>query len=224
MDSWPVLVGLKPTKPQPYVLNKVNAQDTDFYVHPHLAPGLDPCKGRLLRVSEAVQAGTILLVDAPYAIVPTVEPSQNDEIICSNLACSRRVAQDGKGTQCPKSCIKDVIWCNNACKAADFARHEFECLWLKQNGEAIRSQEGQYNFVTLWHVVRLLAGRNLEIHEVTSKKAQRYDWEIKFKRGWDAVEMCCAYLESWPESQIEHWKRLADTYLSDTGNKHVWTV
>ncbi|KAH6967796.1 hypothetical protein BKA56DRAFT_559663 [Ilyonectria sp. MPI-CAGE-AT-0026] len=215
MDSWNQLAAPKPTSKRSEASNETNAQDADFYLHPHLVPDHDPCKGRLLRVSAPVPAGTVLLVDAPYAVVPAVDSPRTDDLICSNLVCSRRVKQDGKGSCCLRNCIQDVIWCNDACRAADCARHEFECLWLKQNGETIRRQEGEYNFVTLWHVVRLLAGRDLELHRGTSIPSQLYSWENEFKRGWASVEMCCAYLDSWPEQQIEHWKRLASTYLSD---------
>ncbi|KAM5377552.1 hypothetical protein ACJZ2D_004921 [Fusarium nematophilum] len=121
--------------------NAVNAQDSDFYVHPHLVPDQDPCKGRLLRASASVPAGTVLLVDSPYAIVPTVDPSTDKSILCSNLVCSQRVALSGPVVRCPRDCFDDVIWCSSSCRAADLARHEFECLWLKRNGDLIRQQE-----------------------------------------------------------------------------------
>jgi hypothetical protein len=202
-----------PARTFPEAPNGVNDQDSDFYVHQHLVPSLDPCKGRMLRVSAPIPAGTVLLVDTPYAIVPTMEPSKSDALICSNLVCSRLVPQDGQGSCCAKNCSQDVIWCNDACREADRSRHEFECSWLKKNGERIRQDEGEYDFVTLWHVVRLLAGRHLE------KKTLQMQWQHpqrkEFIRGWEAVEMCCAYLDSWPEPQIKHWKRLAKMYLSD---------
>ncbi|KAI5459577.1 hypothetical protein BGZ63DRAFT_359244 [Mariannaea sp. PMI_226] len=199
--------------PARIISSKVNGQDSDFYVHPHLVPSYDPCKGRMLRVSALVPAGTVLLVDTPYAIVPTIEPGREDALICSNLMCSRPVQQNGLGSRCCNNCIKDVIWCNDVCRADDQARHGFECAWLKKRGEKIRLQEGEYDFVTLWHVVRLLAGRHLEM--TTSSSACQSLWRTGFKQGWESVEECCAYLDSWPKSQIEHWKRLAQTYLND---------
>ncbi|KAH7176841.1 hypothetical protein EDB81DRAFT_898304 [Dactylonectria macrodidyma] len=211
MSSWHQVA----TSKRPEATHETNAQDADFYLHPSLVPDQDPYKGRLLRASAAVPAGTVLLVDAPYAVVPAVEPMEKHHLICSNLVCSRRVKQDGKGSRCLRNCIKDVVWCNDACRAADCARHEFECLWLKQNGATLRREEGEYNFLTLWHVVRVLAARDLELHRLASNPPRRYAWEGEFKRGWASIEMCCAYLDSWPEAQIEHWKRLTERYLSD---------
>lgn len=188
-----------------------------FYVHPSLTPGHDPCKGRLLRTSSPVSAGTIILVDTPYAIVPTADPSRDDPLICSNLFCSRKVPQDGRGASCPRSCLKDVVWCNDACRTDDYARHQFECNWLKQKAADIRQVEGQYNFLTLWHVVRLLAARNLEMQRKTSiSQIQQPLLKQDFKHGWEAVESCCAFLDTWPESQIRHWTRLTETYLCNT--------
>ncbi|KAH7253224.1 hypothetical protein MRS44_015615 [Fusarium solani] len=195
-------------------LRPSNTFDSAFYIHPHLAPDQDPCKGRLLRASAAVREGTVLLIDTPYAIVPSVN-SDKEDLICSNLSCSRRVPRDGHGVRCHRNCFQDVVWCNTACRAADHVRHGFECLWLKEKGELIRDREGQYNFVTIWHVVRLLATWNMELKSGASMSRHRYPRDDEFSRGWKAVEMCCSYLDSWPESQINHWKRLAEEYLSD---------
>ncbi|KAJ3546496.1 hypothetical protein NM208_g1964 [Fusarium decemcellulare] len=194
--------------------NAVITPQPEFYAHPHLVPDQDPCKGRLLRASAAVPEGTVLLVDTPYAIVPSVN-SEKDALICSNSSCSRRVAQNGQGVRCPKNCLKDVIWCNVACRAADHARHDFECLWLQQKGELLHDRETQYDFVTLWHVVRLLATRNVELKKSASMTPLLYPLDRRFERGWKSIEMCCSYLDSWPESQLKHWKRLVDEYLSD---------
>lgn len=197
----------------------INPQDSDIYVHPHLTADTDPCKGRLLRTSAPIPAGTILLRDAPYAIVPTVTstPSGDDcsSLICSNFMCSRRV-ESTKGVKCPKNCDRDVLWCNDTCRATDHRRHEFECLWLRRMGQTMRRHESDYDFVTLWHVVRLLAGWSLEFQGADLKNARcRYPRDDMFKRGWESVLLCCDYLDSWPESQIKHWTRLCETYMND---------
>ncbi|KAJ4264457.1 hypothetical protein NW762_005657 [Fusarium torreyae] len=194
--------------------NVANTHDLDFYVHPHLVPDQDPCKGRLLRATGPIREGTVLLVDTPYAIVPSVT-SENEPLICSNLSCSRRVPQNGRAVRCEHGCLKDVVWCNIACRATDKVRHDFECSWLKRHGETLRRKEGEYNFATLWHVVRLLATWNVESHSGSAIAQHRYPWEAHFLRGWKAVDMCCAYLDSWPEPQTIHWKRLVQEYLSD---------
>ncbi|KAL6916417.1 hypothetical protein FSST1_007912 [Fusarium sambucinum] len=194
--------------------NVASTHDLDFYVHPHLVPDQDPCKGRLLRATGSIREGTILLVDTAYAIVPSVT-SDVEPLICSNLSCSRRVPQNGRAVRCEEACFKDVVWCNIACRAADKLRHDFECAWLKKNADSMRRKESEYNFATLWHVVRLLATWNAELHSGNTVTQHRYPWEAHFLRGWKAVDMCCAYLDSWPEEQITHWKRLVIEYLSD---------
>ncbi|KAF4974842.1 hypothetical protein FZEAL_8303 [Fusarium zealandicum] len=208
-----ILVPPKPIRSRYKASDTANTIDSEFYLHPHLNPDQDPCKGRLLRASAPVREGTVLLVDTPYAIVPVVN-SDDDPVICSNRACSLRVTA-GAHVRCPKNCLTDIAWCNIACRTADQARHDFECLWLKRKGELIRKAEGQYNFITLFHVVRLLAGWHLELQSRASSSRLRYPWEDKFKRGWESVEMCCAYLDSWPEAQLKLWKRLVDEYLTD---------
>jgi SET and MYND domain-containing protein len=195
---------------------EVITPDSDLYVHPHLTPDTDPCKGRLLRASASIRAGTVVLRDVPYAVVPTVNPSTPDYLICSSLTCSRSVAIPAeKRVRCPKCCDQDVIWCDRACQAADHKRHEYECLWLKHKGAILRRQESQYDFITLWHVVRLLAGWSLEIQGASTLPSRRHPRGADFKWGWEAVLMCCDYLDSWPEAQIKHWKRLAEAYMDD---------
>ncbi|ENH67210.1 hypothetical protein FOC1_g10006982 [Fusarium oxysporum f. sp. cubense race 1] len=129
--------------------SNVVTHDLEFYVHPNLVPDQDPCKGRLLRAAGPIREGTVLLVDTPYAIVPSV--TSNEPLICSNLSCSRRVPQNGRAVRCEHACSKDVVWCNVACRATDKARHDFECSWLKKHAEPLRQEEGEYNFATVTH-------------------------------------------------------------------------
>lgn len=210
MKTQQVVVPPRPLKNAKPSTPVVNPQDSDFLVHPHLSPAIDPVKGRLLRASRSIRAGTVVLKDTPYAIVPL--PTQSASLICSNLTCSRRTAVNGPTTvTCPRKCDQDVAWCNSTCRLADLKRHEYECQWLKTQGQVCRRQESQYDFVTLWHVVRLLAGWSLEARsKILNCKANR---DERFKWNWEAVLMCCDYLDSWPEDQLQHWKRLAETYM-----------
>lgn len=209
MKTQQVVAPPRPLKTAKPLTAALNPQDADFLAHPHLTPAVDPLKGRLLRASATIRAGTVVLRDTPYAIVPL--PTQGS-LICSNLACSRRVAVNcTRVVHCPRTCAEDVIWCGLTCRNADLKRHEFECQWLKTQGQVCRAQESQYDFVTLWHVVRLLAGWSLELQKPNlSCKANR---DGRFKWNWESVLMCCDYLDSWPEEQLQHWKRLAETYM-----------
>lgn len=190
---------------------KRRTPDPGFSVHPHLKPDNDPSKGRMLRSTTCIPAGTVILVDSPYAIVPT-RTSDAAQVICSNLACSRRVMPDTKTVTCPRKCDRDVIWCDMSCRAADQSRHDYECLWLREKGHTARQTESPYDFATLWHVVRLLAGWSKEVR-ATGNRCQQTTGE--FDSGWAAVLMCCDYLDSWPKSQVEHWERLTRAYMDD---------
>lgn len=214
MASQQLLTAQEPANIRLWGHSDINDQDSDFYVHPHLAPDHDPHKGRLLRASKPIAASSVLLIDSPYAIVPTVDPHRKEALICSNLTCSRRVSRHGQSKRCSNNCSNEVIWCNDACRSVDEARHAHECAWLKQKEGIILRQEGQYDFVTLWHVVRILSAANLELRSRT--KPRKYSWEATFERNWTSMESCCAFLDAWPEAQVQHWKRLADTYLSDS--------
>ena len=194
--------------------------DGGCFVHPGLSPAVDPQKDRMFRASEPLAAGTVILVDAAYAIVPSLaSPTRSpaDSFVCSNLPCSRRVKEQSMSlVRCPRECEPSVVWCSPSCQTDDSARHDYECAWLKQKGPTLRLKESEYDFITLWHVVRLLSGWSVE------QKANGNNWKGgsrrrgKLSSGWKAVVQCCQYLDSWPKSQVEHWTRLVDEYLSDS--------
>lgn len=121
-------------------------RDADSYVHPNLVQYYNSLKGIFLQVSAPVPAGTTILADVPYALTPSLDPSQPDDLICSNLKCRQRVKQYKESVRCQTNCIRDVAWCNIDCRTADQARHGIECAWLKNQGENLRQNEGQYTF------------------------------------------------------------------------------
>jgi hypothetical protein len=200
-------------KPQLLPNETLDPQGADTYIHPHLFQSSDPHKGRILRVSAPVPAGTMVFADAPYALVPAIDPASKDALLCSNLMCRRRVPQDTQYVSCPNSCIRDVVWCNSNCRSGDQARHDFECTWLKEHGTVLRQNEGEYDFAMLWIVVRLLAGWHLEM-DSSCKPRQRYPWDDRFKRGWQAIEDLCSNRDLWPDSKIQHWKYLIQASFS----------
>lgn len=199
----------------------VDPQDADTYVHPHITLDYEEGKGRLLRATAAIEADTVVIADAPYAIVPTVPPDSNEALICSNLLCRRRVPQDVEGVRCAKNCISDVIWCNSHCRKIDQARHDFECAWLKKYGTRLRQEEGEEDFAMLWIIVRMLAGRDLELRIKSTNPDLQKDkldlpWSNRFKRGWDAgIDGLLGNRERWPQERLQHWADLVEQYLSD---------
>ncbi|KXG49176.1 uncharacterized protein PGRI_030460 [Penicillium griseofulvum] len=188
-------------------------EDAGVYVHPNLVQYYDSHKGRSLKVFAPVPAGTTILADVPYALTPSLDPSRPDDLICSNLKCRQRMTQSKESVRCQRNCIRDVAWCNIDCRTADQARHDFECAWLKIQGENLRQNEGEYTFAMIWTILRLLAGRHLEL-QAGSKPSKLYSWEDRFKRGWESVDLLLGNREQWPQTQIQHWKRLAEQYLA----------
>ncbi|BCS28984.1 uncharacterized protein APUU_70554A [Aspergillus puulaauensis] len=199
----------------------VDPQDADTYVHPHITLDYEEGKGRLLRATAAIDADTVVIADAPYAIVPTVPPDSNEALICSNLLCRRRVPQDAEGVRCADNCINDVIWCNSHCRKIDQARHDFECAWLKKYGTRLRQEEGEEDFAMLWIIARMLAGRDLELRIKSTNPDSQQDkldlpWSNRFKRGWDAgIDNLLGNRERWPQERLQHWADLVERYLSD---------
>ncbi|KAI9372355.1 hypothetical protein BJX61DRAFT_534018 [Aspergillus egyptiacus] len=159
------------------------------WVHPHLTQSIHPQKGRQLLASQRIQRGELLLLDPPYALIPTpsrrpdpdhpelnttnsnnhhpgVESEQtetDDKIPCSNPQCNRLTRPTTSSSpKCPNRCTADVRWCDPTCQEMDKSRHEFECLWLRKYTDSIRSKRGEYVFGMLWIIVRLLARRHAE--------------------------------------------------------------
>lgn len=189
-------------KADPAPAGDIRLQETTLYTHPRLCAGVDPIKGRLFRASSPISKGSIVLVDRSYSTIPSADPSNLDALVCSNATCSRRITKTQAAVvQCANMCFEDVAWCNTVCQSADAQRHELECQWLKTHSKKLRSEEGDYEFITIWHIVRILATRHLDVIA-----GQLEDW--------DAVDQCCAYLDSWPEEQVLLWKRLVAQYLS----------
>ena len=205
---------LKSEKDNSFTWSDSSTQDADFYVHPHLVQSHDPKKGRQLQVSAPVPAGTVLVVDPPYAITLVIQPTGKDGIICSNVLCCRLVPLDAAKVQCPQSCIHDVLWCSESCRATDQSRHDSECSWLKQEAATVRREEGEHDFSTLWLVLRLIAARNLEIHGLP-RRSQQNPIEERFKRGWDSIVICRSNLRLWPRTKLQRWMALAERYFSE---------
>ncbi|KAL4814649.1 S-adenosyl-L-methionine-dependent methyltransferase [Aspergillus spinulosporus] len=161
-----------------------------------------------VRVTAPVPAGTVIMADAPYALVPAVPAGSDDALICSNLLCRRRVPRDSATSVCcPNYCFQDVVWCDDHCKAAGQAHHEFECAWLRKHGSQIRQEEGEDELAMLWLIMRMLAA--------TVEDTSPYLWSDRFTRGFQAIEVMRGNQEAWPDEKIAHWKGLTQRYLDD---------
>ncbi|KAL2786725.1 hypothetical protein BJX66DRAFT_26681 [Aspergillus keveii] len=155
-----------------YIYTTAVGSDTMLpWIHPHLAQSVDPNKGRKLQASKPIQRGEVLLLDPPYAIIPTPTATVDADaesadsatpvLLCSNPLCNLSLPR-GTGTPCANRCSTDVIWCNETCHEADKPRHDFECTWLAKYSTPLRTKWGEYSFGMLWLIVRLLARRHAE--------------------------------------------------------------
>ncbi|KAJ5692201.1 hypothetical protein N7462_001624 [Penicillium macrosclerotiorum] len=186
------------------------------YIHPNLIEIADPVKGRGFRASEVIPKGARLMVDRPYAIIPTVdEPANHDNVICSNPACNHRTLQDAGRCLCPNNCVSDVVWCSNACRNADRARHEFECTWLKRYAQSIRSKRGEYDFGMLWLIVRLLATRHIEMKK-PSLSVDGSGSAREWKSSWNSIDLLCGSSDFWSHDKVRLWSTLVKKYLQNS--------
>jgi hypothetical protein len=169
-----------------------------------------------------VQAGTVIIADVSYALVPAMPPGSNNAptLICSNLFCRRRVPRDSKlAASCTNNCFHDGIWCDDRCKSIDQVRHDLECSWFKKHGAEILQEEGEDNLAMLWIIVRMLAGRHIE-SELKAKPEPReqdstpYPWSNRFGRGYQTMEDMHGNQDLWPQEKITRWKYLTQRYLS----------
>ncbi|CAG8939250.1 unnamed protein product [Penicillium salamii] len=216
MERRQLVVAQKPIGPN----SSTSKHDAQVYFHPKLKQENDYHKGRYARVSEFVPAGTMILMETPYALVPSLDTSEPDATICSNLECNQRLPQNTERVHCQRKCIQDVAWCNNRCRAADQDRHAFECAWLRRYGERVRQTEGQYDFAMLWIVVRLLAGRHLEM-TTESKPSEHYVHENWFTGGWKSIENLTGNAGRWPQTKIQHWNSLVEKYFGEIDRSNL---
>ncbi|KAL5332960.1 S-adenosyl-L-methionine-dependent methyltransferase [Aspergillus crustosus] len=207
------------------------------WIHPHLTQSVDPIKGRQLQASSPIQRGEVLLIDPPYAIIPTTAVDECNTLLCSNPYCNRHVVDDA-GTRCPNRCIGDVIWCDDACRGDDRPRHEFECLWLSKYANSIRSKWSEYTFGMLWIIVRILARRQIESSHPNDNDNNKYNdndndndtnsnrhtleppSNQQFKSNWPAINSLCGTPETWSHAQVREWTILVKKYLSRSALPH----
>ncbi|KAH8647641.1 hypothetical protein BX600DRAFT_442999 [Xylariales sp. PMI_506] len=158
------------------------------YVHPSLSVVLDdPAKGRQVTCISPIRDGEVLLVDAPYALVPAMAMDEPPFYLCSRHECSRRIpksplialtvapkrtaavmaaattAADAVVWCLEEGCPAEVTWCSEECRAQDHRRHQMECPWLRSCGPEIRNLHGDSDFGLLWLIARILINKYLEL-------------------------------------------------------------
>ncbi|RAH66747.1 general amino acid permease [Aspergillus aculeatinus CBS 121060] len=211
-----------PLEPAAVTKSAVAETTSTAWIHPHLEQGVDPYKGRQLRAAQPIPRGEVVLVDTPYAVIPAVDdPRTSEALLCSHPPCSRRMACRAERLACPQGCLGDVMWCSAACKAADHARHAFECTWLKRFAPSIREKRGEYEFGMLWLIVRILAARHVELFEdrksTTTTTTTTTDEQVAsgpgFAQGWQAMRSFCGSEDSWSHAQVRAWTALVKKYL-----------
>ncbi|CZT48384.1 uncharacterized protein RSE6_09069 [Rhynchosporium secalis] len=192
----------------------------NVFVHPCLVINTDPVKGRVVRVTTDVEAGTLLMVDDPYALVPDITPESGDFLPCSRLECSKRVTDPIASVTCPQECNSDVIWCNASCQSLGKARHDLECTWLKRNATRIVQNHGQYDMTMLWIIVRTLVSRSLEKQLETDKQVSQPTFigdlnslDFKFAHNYIEIQKLRNNYEAIVSSKIEHYHALVNDFL-----------
>ncbi|KAL2062258.1 hypothetical protein VTL71DRAFT_6524 [Oculimacula yallundae] len=196
------------------------------FVHPCLKIDVDTVKGRVVRVTTDVKAGTLLMVDNPYALVPDITPGSRDFLPCSRLECSKRVTDLTRSVSCPNDCISDVVWCSDTCHTLGKPRHDLECMWLKQNATAIVREHGQYDLTMLWIIVRILISRSLESASTQEQQLQasaaqgetRASHGLEFAHSYLEVDKLRSNHDAIAPSKVEHYQVLVNNFLGpDSG-------
>ncbi|KFA72030.1 hypothetical protein S40288_02258 [Stachybotrys chartarum IBT 40288] len=189
------------------------------YVHPSLATGVAPSKGRLVTATVPIRNGETVMIDRPYALVPAVMADEPSYQLCSGHDCNRRLPSDSDKATCSQNCAEEVIWCNEECRIRDEARHKLECSWLQETATSIRSTHGESEFGLLWLIARIMIAKHLNLGEedLSPSVSVRPKNEISTvhfgRRGWDAVENLEGGHHSFPSMQVEQWKDLTRQYL-----------
>ncbi|KAK8108873.1 hypothetical protein PG984_014674 [Apiospora sp. TS-2023a] len=224
--------------------NITNGGRLEVFSHPSLTIRSDPQKGTTVCATTHIRAGTLLIVDTPYACVPSIDPVPGDWVPCSRPECNRRIPRGGvtdnateneesgkAGRVCHCHCHAEVAWCDANCRALDEKRHSLECSWLAANAAEIVEQHGTYVFNMLWLVTRILARRWVELTASapegrasqdtpkspieTGSTARRNVEAPLGDNTWATVEHTLLSNRDKVHAQrIEHWSTLASTYLA----------
>jgi len=207
----------------------VNMESLPF-VHPDLAIDVTTSKGRLVSAAGSIMRGEIVMVDAPYALVPAMVLDDPPFLLCSRHRCNRRipskVTSQTTKVGCPDHCTAEVVWCSEECRSQDTMRHDMECLWLRHTSAEIRESNGDSAFGLLWMIARILIVKHLEEkaavqtngrHSNVDGQSEPSDGKVSSshfgRRGWDAVWNLEGEPSSFPADKVAGWRTMTEKYL-----------
>lgn len=215
----------RPTTPGSTHSSESKDVESAPYVHPGLAVGVDPAKGRQVTPTTLLKDGEVLMIDKPYALVPAMLTDQPPFQICSRHDCNRRLLPGPENSvRCLQGCIAEAVWCDEECRAWDNKRHTIECAWLKRFADQIRQTHGDCEFGLLWMIARILIARNMEQQQhirdpstetsPTLTQANNISSSHFGRRGWDAVWNLEGHIGAFSTERIYHWRQFVRNYLA----------
>ena len=218
---------LRSTTPDSTHASECHPEEFEPYVHQGLAIGVDPAKGRWVTPKRSLRDGEVLLIDAPYALVPAMLTDEPPFQFCSRHDCNRRFLPGcERSVSCLRRCIAEVVWCDEECRARDEKRHAMECAWLKLLSAEIRSKLGDSDFGLLWLIARILITRRIKQQQQRSTHVASTEPGLTTgqvddpstshfeRKGWDAVWNLAGHAGAFSVEQVGRWRRFVRTYLA----------
>lgn len=187
---------------------------SDFYVHPNIYSTTDTLKGKGTASRVDLEAGTLVFIDNPYALVPTVALASDNRPLCSRLQCSRKIVYSSATVSCPYKCSPEVVWCDSECQKSSTAEHELECSWLRAHANSILQEIIIEDFYTLWLIVRVLAQRHVELsNSTTSIDDRASQMDERFASDWNVFDRLRSNQDSLQPLKLKCWRTLIKKYL-----------
>lgn len=183
--------------------------DQPFYAHQHLSADEDP-KGRATRATNHIPAGSLLMVDSPFASVPYRGREVGEHLFCSSEACSVRLPRGLDRLRC--DCDEDVVWCSDSCWEQDAPRHNVECTWLRLETTNSLRHSNQEEFYLIWLTIRLLIKSS---RRATASEEADTGVFGGITYSFDTVLGLSANRANYTDEKIESWTQLACTHIKE---------
>ena len=194
------------------------------YVSSSLTVNHDPSKGRHVVSTTHIRDGEVLMIEAPYALVPAMTEDEPPYQICSRHECSERLSSQQARVPCHRNCASEVVWCDDQCRSQDAARHSIECSWLRKHSTNIRDTYNDSAFGLLWLILRILTRKHQQ-QQMTSTTQNANDLLVSHfgMKGWDSMWNLEGSTDFFPVDTIERWRQYASDYLTD-GSLHEISI